>query len=82
MPRLVIDLSEDQHAALKAEAALQHKTMRAFVTERLFRPEHIEATGELKTILAERIQEALDGDFSPKTFRQIVDEAKAKVRAE
>jgi len=65
MSRLTIDVTEQQHQALKAMAALEGKSIRQYALERLFPA----ATGEeealrsLKTLLAERIAEAQRGEI-------------------
>ena len=76
MSRLTIDITEQQHKALKAMAALQGKTIKEYALERLFPA----ATGEeqawadLKALVEQRIAESSAGALSSKTFDEIVDE--------
>jgi len=63
MSRLTIDVTPQQHQALKAMAALEGKTIKQFAIERLFPnalgEEH--ALYELKTLLHGRLAEAERG---------------------
>jgi len=65
MSRLTIDVTEQQHQALKAMAALEGKTIKQYALERLFSdPDQQEkALDELKTLLNERLAQALRGDL-------------------
>lgn len=76
MSRLTIDITDQQHQSLKALAALQGKTIKQYSLERLFPGPAGEdsAWQELKNLLAERIQQGLDGHLSTKTIATIVDE--------
>lgn len=76
MSRLTIDVTEQQHQALKVMAALEGKTIKQYALERLL-PDAAtsdQAWQELKNLLNTRINEALDGKVSAKSIRQIVDE--------
>jgi hypothetical protein len=76
MSRLTIDITEQQHKALKAMAALEGKTIRQFALEKLFPPatEEEQAWAELKTLVERRIEESAAGAVSSKTFDEIVEE--------
>ena len=60
MSRLTIDVTDQQHQALKALAALEGKSIKQYALERLFPPTSPEeqALQELKTLLAERLAQA------------------------
>ncbi|ATE61998.1 antitoxin [Thauera sinica] len=64
MSRLTIDVTEQQHQALKAMAALEGKTIKQYALERLFpaASQDEQAMQELKTLLAERLAEARRGE--------------------
>jgi hypothetical protein len=64
MSRLTIDMTEQQHQALKAMAALEGKTIKQFTLERLFSgdPADASALDGLKALLAERVAQAQRGD--------------------
>ena len=76
MSRLTIDITEQQHQALKAMAALQGKTIKEYAVERLFPQASTEAQAlaELKQLLEERLAEATRGDLSAKSITEIADE--------
>lgn len=63
MSRLTIDVTDQQHQALKARAALEGKTIRQYALERLFPPAADEATSmaALKALLLDRLAEAGQG---------------------
>ena len=77
MSRLSIDISEQQHQALKAMAALQGKTIKEYAVERLFPQAATEeqALAELKHLLEQRLAEVSRGEVSTKSITQIADEA-------
>lgn len=83
MSRLTIDITEQQHQALKAMAALQGKTIKEYAIERLFPAAGTEeqALGELKALLAQRLAEAQRGEVSAKSITEIAGEAIGKGRA-
>lgn len=60
MSRLTIDVTDQQHQTLKAMAALQGKTIKAYALERLFPPsvDEEEALQDLKALLLVRLAEA------------------------
>jgi hypothetical protein len=77
MSRLTIDMTDQQHQSLKALAALQGKTIKQYVLERLL-PKTGDADqtwSELKTLLTTRIEQGLNGDVETKSFDAIVEEA-------
>ena len=65
MSRLTIDVTEQQHQALKARAALEGKTIKQYTLERLFPTNNTEdqAMDELKALLAERVAQAERGEL-------------------
>lgn len=65
MSRLTIDVTEQQHHALKAQAALEGKSIKQYTLERLFPLDTSEeqATEDLKALLAERMAEAERGEL-------------------
>ncbi len=76
MSRLTIDITEQQHKALKATAALQGKTIKEYALEKLFppAPDEEQAWADLKTLVERRIAESSAGAVSCKTFDETVDE--------
>lgn len=76
MSRLTIDMTDQQHQSLKALAALQGKTIKQYALERLLPTsgEGEQAWSELKDFLNKRIEQGLNGNVTPKSFDQIVDE--------
>ncbi len=76
MSRLTIDLTDQQHQSLKGLAALQGKTIKQYVLERLF-PGDTDADRawrELKALLATRIEDGLAGKVSTKSLDEILNE--------
>jgi len=76
MSRLTIDMTDQQHQSLKAFAALQGKSIKQYVLERLFSADASteQAWQALKTLLNERISAGLAGQVSVKSVSEIVDE--------
>lgn len=76
MSRLTIDITEQQHQALKAMAALEGKSIKQFTLERLFADQTGEDNGiqELKTLLSERVAEARRGGVVQGSISQIAEE--------
>ncbi|KAG0163657.1 hypothetical protein DFQ28_011355 [Apophysomyces sp. BC1034] len=66
MSRLTIDVTEQQHQALKAAAALQSKTIKQYTLERLFPSisDENQALDDLKALLSHRMTEAMHGERS------------------
>jgi uncharacterized protein (DUF1778 family) len=77
MSRLTIDITEQQHQALKAMAALQGKTIKDYAIERLFPAagKDEQAMAELRTLLQQRLAEAQQGEVSSQSITEIVSEA-------
>ena len=76
MSRLTIDLTDQQHQALKAMAALQGKSIKAYAVERLF-PQSggdEQALGELKALLQQRLAEASAVGVSTRSMSEIAEE--------
>lgn len=83
MSRLTIDLTDEQHKHLKAVAALEGKTIRQFAVERLFpvTDELDEDWERFREFMNSRIDGALAGEISNRTFDEIVDTAFARKSA-
>ena len=83
MSRLTIDITGQQHQSLKALAALQGKTIKQYVLERLFPgdTDAERALEELKTLMSMRVNEGLAGRLSTKTVGEILDEEISEGRA-
>jgi len=77
MSRLTIDVTDQQHQALKALAALEGKSIKQYALERLFpsaSPEE-QALQELKTLLAERIAQAQRGELVEGSITDVANDA-------
>lgn len=76
MSRLTIDISDQQHQALKAMAALQGKSIRQYAIERLFSDtiSEEECWNALKATLEQRIASGLAGEVSSKGVLDILNE--------
>ena len=77
MSRLTIDMTDQQHQALKAMAALEGKTIKQFTLERLF-ANAAEGSSELEPIrafLAERLAQAERGELAEGQISEIADKA-------
>lgn len=81
MSRLIIDVSGQQHQKIKALAALQGKTMRQYVLDKLFPDGEDQSWKELETILMTRIEDAENNPPSKKTFEQLTQEIIEKSKA-
>lgn len=83
MSRLTIDVTEQQHQALKAVSALQGKTIKQYVLERLFPVDTDEdqALDELKTLLNQRLEEARRGEVVADSITDIAEEVLASPRS-
>ena len=82
MSRITVEVTDEQHQQIKAMAAVMGKSIKEFVLERLFPTDTKEeelAWQELKDLLAERIAAAERGEFSTKTFTQVVEEKLAEM---
>ena len=85
MPRLSIDITEDQHRRLKATAALNGQSIKDFVMARtLGTPTDAdemtedEARQALVDLLNERVASARAGNISKRTIEEIRQDAKRK----
>ncbi|MDW7646362.1 MAG: hypothetical protein SCI25_15135 [Desulfuromonadales bacterium] len=78
MSRLTIDITEQQHQALKAMAALEGKTIKQFTLERLFDAQETELN-DIRTLLAERVAQAQRGEVIKGSISEIAEQA---IRAE
>lgn len=80
MSRLTIDITEQQHQALKAMAALEGKTIKQFTLERLFQKGYSEKNqfDELKTLLASRVAEAQTGNTVEGSITEIAEQTLQK----
>jgi len=76
MSRLSIEISPEQHKKIKALAALQGKSIKDLILDRLFSSRdgaEQAAWDELENLLLSRIDDAKAG-ISKKTLQQITDE--------
>ncbi len=75
MSRLTIDVTDQQHQALKAMAALEGKTIKQYAIERLFPPpeSEVRAWADLKTLLEQRMAEAGRGEVSTRSITEIAE---------
>ena len=77
MSRLSIELTSEQHKRLKAMAALQGKSIKEYVLERVISPLYEsdsssdEALRQLETFLAPRVEEAETGKIVNKSVASI-----------
>jgi len=76
MSRLTIDITDQQHQALKAMAVLQGKTIKQYAIERLFPPaaDEEQALQALKALLRDRLAEAERGEVTPLSAVEIAEE--------
>lgn len=85
MPRLSIDITPEQHARLKAIAALKGQSIKDFVLKRTLgespavdRMGEDEALQALAEFLEPRIEQARRGELSTKSFDQIREDARRR----
>jgi len=80
MSRLTIDITDQQHQALKAMAALAGKSINQFALERLF--DLGEAGGaalrDIKALLAERVTQAQRGEVVQGSISELAEQAVRK----
>lgn len=76
MTRLSIELTEHQHQQIKAVAALQGKSIKAYALERLvpMNQDEEKAMSELQTLLNQRIDGVRRDELSSKSIDTIFDE--------
>ena len=75
MSRLTIDVTDQQHQVLKANAALQGKTIKQYAIERLFpaAADEEQAFQELKALLRTRLTEAERGEVLEQSAMEIAE---------
>jgi Antitoxin ParD len=86
MSRLSIEITDEQHQQIKAFAAMQGKSIKDFILEKLFsvqtgNNDEKKAWQELQNLLTARIAAAESGAVSNKTFAQITEETIQKWNA-
>lgn len=76
MSRIIIDVTGEQHQQIKALAALQGKTIKDYVLEKVFSKNKDDeaAWQELTNILESRIKEAEANPLPSKSFEDITEE--------
>jgi len=74
MSRLTIDVTEQQHQTLKAQAALEGKTIKQYALERLFPADPEQAMQELKALLQDRLAAAERGEISQQSAAEMAEE--------
>lgn len=75
MSRLSIEVSNEEHQQIKALAALDGKSIREYVMERVLPvSKQNDAWSKLQILLRERVNEAIHEPASSKTISQITEE--------
>ena len=76
MSRLTIDMTEQQHQALKATAALQGKSIKAYALERLLPSpaDEGQALDELRALLSQRLAESQRGELIAGSITDVASE--------
>ncbi len=80
MSRLVIEVTDEQHKQIKTLAALDGKTIKTYILNKVLENQSTDETAawqELKKLMDERIVSAEKGNISNKS---ILDIAKSKAR--
>ena len=77
MSRLTIDVSGQQHQALRAMTALEGKGIRQHVLERLFPADEEKAAQELRALLLARLAEAERGEGDQRSMVEIARDGSA-----
>ena len=75
MSRLTIEVTDQQHQALKAMAALDGKSIKQYAIERLFPSEEERSMQELKSLLLTRLAEADRGEVDERSITEIAGDA-------
>lgn len=75
MSRLTIDVTVQQHQALKALAALEGKSIKQYTLERLFPTDEQLAMQELKGLLQSRLAAAERGQDSALSAKDLAEES-------
>lgn len=73
MSRLTIDVTDQQHQALKALAALEGKSIKQYVLERLLPSDQEQAMQELKAMLRDRLAAAEGGEVTSLNATEIAE---------
>ncbi len=86
MSRLSIEITDEQHQQIKTFAAMQGKSIKDFILEKLFPAQtgtndEKKAWQELQNLLTARISAAESGAVSSKTLAQITEETIQKWNA-
>jgi hypothetical protein len=83
MPRISIEVSEQQHQRLKAFAALRGQTIKDYVLEQTLPPEaehdagsEVEALHQLEEFLKPRVEAAERGDVVTRSVTQVFEDAR------
>jgi len=74
MSRLTIDITTEQHQALKAMAALEGKSIKHYAIERLFPVDEEMALQDLRVLLQSRLASAERAGVSPMSAAEIADQ--------
>lgn len=76
MSRLTIEISSEEHQKIKALAALQGKSIKDFVMQKIFSSENSEKDSwqKLRELLTARIRAAEESSVSDKSITQISQE--------
>lgn len=83
MSRLSIEVTPEQHQLLKAMAALQGKSIKDFILDKVL-PQQAEeppqnySVKQLETLLQQRLTSAHNGNFSEQSVTDIFDQAIAE----
>lgn len=73
MPRLSIEISPQQHQLIKANAALQGKSLKDFILERaLSDGDEADALEQLSAALKPALEQARNGQFSKRSVQDII----------
>lgn len=80
MSRLTIDVSDQQHQALKALAALEGKTLKQYALERLLLTDEQQAMQALKALLQSRLAAAAQQDPPALSASDIADQTLSGLR--
>lgn len=83
MRRLSIEVTPEQHQRLKAVAALQGKTIKDYVLERVLPPmpdidslSEEEAVAKLEDYLKSRLESARKGEFASRSVEEIFEDVR------
>ena len=88
MGRLSIEIAESQHQQIKAMAALRGISIKDYILERALPPEkpttdhsEADALAQLEAFLAPRIAEVERGEFTTRSMKEILAEARLQRKA-